>query len=81
MQKSVRQSYILGGIICIARKEIEIADTLINKIHINVKNVLKRTCRNILLLVRIADIVGMIAINELKIKGKCDLAKILSGVK
>ena len=30
---------------------------------------------------RIADIVGMIAINEVKIKGKCDLAKILSGVK
>ena len=81
MQKSVRQSYILGGIICIARKEIEIADIPITIIRINVKNALKRTCRNILLLVRIAAIVGMIAINELKIKGKCDLAKILSGVK
>lgn len=50
------------------KKKVEIVDMLINKIHINVKNVLKRTYRNIPLLMRIADIVGMIAINEVKSK-------------
>ena len=53
---------------------------LINKIHINVKNVLKRACHNIQLLVGIADIVGMIAINGVKTKERCDLVKSLSGV-
>lgn len=67
--------------ICLnVKRKIGIADITTTKILINARNVWKKIYLNILSLVRIADILGMAVINEVKIKEKCVLAKNLSGV-